>query len=155
MKINNIPSDLSAENFNSYFINKVDDIVSNLPDTNNEALHFLTNLHKTCHNFKFCHIKVEDVYSTILKLNNSTCLDVFGLNSKILKIASMFICEPLAHIFNVCIDKCDFPEVFKYAKVIPMYKKGDKSDYGNYRPICILPIVSKVFEILLKQQIIK
>ena len=38
------------------------------------------------------------------------------------------------------------PCAFKNAKVIPLYKKGDKNCCGNYRPVSILPVVSKVFE---------
>lgn len=51
--------------------------------------------------------------------------------------------------------QCTYPDMFKFSKVIPVYKKGSKSDYANYRPICIIPIVSKVFEILLAKQIRK
>ncbi|KAJ4430224.1 hypothetical protein ANN_22436 [Periplaneta americana] len=49
-------------------------------------------------------------------MNNSSCLDVYGINSKILKIASVYIIEPLAHIFNCCIDSGVFPDSFKFVK---------------------------------------
>ena len=76
------------------------------------------------------------------------------MNSKILKLASVYICEPLQHIFNYCIDNGVFPDDLKYVKVIPIYKKGDRLDLNNYRPISIVPTVSKVFEIVLNQQIV-
>ena len=47
------------------------------------------------------------------------------------------------YIYNLCIDKNTFPQVFKEAKVIPLFKSGDKSDPSNFRPISILPILSK------------
>ena len=114
---------------------------------------FFDNLTKPDSKFSFLHFTVEDVYSAILSLNNSQCLDVYSMNAKILKAASVFICEPLAHIFNSCIDSKLFPDAFKHIKIIPVFKKGNKFDYGNYRPICIIPTVSKIFEILINKQI--
>ena len=104
--------------------------------------------------FAFKEFSVEDVYKTILELNNSPCLDVYGINARIIKLASPYICEPLTHIFNSCLNVNVFPKLFKYTKVIPIFKKGDKDDYDNYRPISIIPIVSKVFEVLLNKQIV-
>ena len=46
-----------------------------------------------------------------------------------------------------------FPEKFKIAKVKPLYKKGDKCCYNNYRPISILPTISKVFERVMYTQL--
>ena len=59
----------------------------------------------------------------------------------------------IQHIFNYCILTCTFPNVFKTVKVIPIYKKGNRADYDNYRHISIVTIVSKVFEFILNKQI--
>jgi hypothetical protein len=48
-----------------------------------------------------------------------------------------------------------FPNVLKISKVILLFKKGDKDNMNNYRPISIVPTFSKVFEYLLKKQITK
>ena len=57
------------------------------------------------------------------------------------------ILEPfLVRIVNQCITKCIFPECFKIAKIIPLYRKGDKTDPHNYRPISLLSSLSKIFE---------
>ena len=47
------------------------------------------------------------------------------------------------------------PSEWKSAKIIPIYKAGPKSDMGNYRPISILPVVSKVIERTVHTQLIK
>lgn len=114
---------LNPETFNSFFIDKVDEIVDSLPK-NSDSINFVDNLPMPNCNFSFQYLRVEDVYSAILKLSNSSCLDVYGMNSRILKAASVFISEPLTHIFNCCIDTGIFPNYFKYVKVIPVFKKA-------------------------------
>ena len=43
-------------------------------------------------------------------------------------------------------DSCQFPDPLKVANITPVFKKGDKTDKSNYRPVSILPLISKVFE---------
>ena len=58
----------------------------------------------------------------------------------------------LTNIINNSISQGAFPDSLKIAKIIPLFKKGDKSLIANYRPISILNSLSKIFEsIILKQ----
>ena len=50
---------------------------------------------------------------------------------------------------------CIFPDKLKIAEVIPLFKKGDKSIFSNYRPISLLPSISKLFEKVIYQQLYK
>ena len=56
------------------------------------------------------------------------------------------IAIPLAEIINCSFNTGIFPEALKIAKVIPIYKKGERDNLTNYRPISILPYFSKIFE---------
>ena len=56
------------------------------------------------------------------------------------------ITKPLTAIINQSILNGIFPDKLKLAKVIPIYKKGDVNDLNNYRPISLLPTLSKIFE---------
>ena len=47
-----------------------------------------------------------------------------------------------------------FPQIFKTAKVIPIHKSGNKQLVQNYRPISLLPCVSKILEKLIKNRLI-
>ncbi len=69
-----------------------------------------------------------------------------GIGPQILKIAAPVITKSLTHIINLSIMSGNFPETLKCAKVTPIFKKGEKEDPGNYRPISILPVLSKLFE---------
>ena len=61
--------------------------------------------------------------------------------------------NPLRLLFNISLEKEQFPSELKYADVSPLFKKDDANDKQNYRPISILPSISKVFERLLFHQI--
>jgi len=54
--------------------------------------------------------------------------------------------SPLTHICNKSLSSGIFPDHLKYAVVKPLFKKGDKSNTSNYRPISILISPSKVLE---------
>ena len=78
---------VDADSFNSFFLDKVDAIISKIPDTN--SIPNLPTISKQDENFAFQHTTVEEVHTVIISLKNSTSLDVYGLNSKILKLASI------------------------------------------------------------------
>ena len=69
--------------------------------------------------------------------------------TEIVDITSYF----LYHNFNNSLSCATFPTLMKYADVIPIHKKDDKTDKENYRPISILPNLSNVYERLMDNQI--
>ena len=69
-----------------------------------------------------------------------------GISVKMLQIASRYITKSLTHIFNLSIRCEHYPKEWKYALVTPIHKGGDKCNTTNYRPISILPIISKILE---------
>ena len=79
-----------------------------------------------------------------LKVNKATGID--EISAKFLKLASPVICASLAFILNLSIKQGLYPDNLKKAKVTPIFKKGDKSDPNNYRPISVLPVISSIFE---------
>ena len=71
----------------------------------------------------------------------------------IIKIASPAISDSLRHIFNQAITLSSFPDEWKMARVIPLYKNGQRNVAGNYRPISVLPAISKIMEKILYNQL--
>jgi len=79
-----------------------------------------------------------------MKTDKAIGLD--GLNAKVLKLASPAIIGSLTHICNLSILTGTFPSKWKEARIVPIYKGGPKDKCANYRPISILPILSKILE---------
>jgi len=73
----------------------------------------------------------------------------------LLKISASYISSPLTYICNRAISTGIFPDRLKYSIIKPMYKKGDKSDPSNYRPISMLTSFSKVLEKALYRRLIE
>ena len=75
------------------------------------------------------------------------------MSSYFLKLALPFIENSLAFLFNTSIETSQFPDSWKVARVTPIFKEGDKTEKSNYRPISVLPVISRLFEKLLFDQL--
>ena len=91
-------------------------------------------------------MKLPDLISIIGSLDASKVTGLDGITAKILKSSTEIICPSLLKIINISISTGIFPECLKQAKVIPVHKSGPYNDPANYRPISILPILSKIIE---------
>ena len=96
-----------------------------------------------------------EVKKVIRSIDQSKAAGYDSIPARLLVHAVDYICEPVTHIFNLSITTGIFPKDLKIARVIPIYKKGIKTSPGNYRPISILPVISKVFEKLVNARLMK
>jgi len=76
------------------------------------------------------------------------------ISNRILKETSFIIAPYLEKLFNTCISKSIFPDCFKVAKVIPLFKGGDKHDVNSYRPISLLPSLGKLLERIISDRVV-
>ena len=98
---------------------------------------------------------MKDVFGRLSKLNVRKAPGDDGVNHQILKSCAHALAEPLCHIFNLSLKTGVFPGQWKTAWIQPIYKnKGERSDPRNYRPIALLPSVSKVFEHFVHKQLL-
>ena len=91
----------------------------------------------------FFHLLTE-----LLKLNIHKSSGLDGISPNILKMSAT-----LTHIFNLSLCTGNFPSKLKLVRVTPLYKSGDIADMKNYRPISVLPSLSKLFEKIVYAQI--
>jgi len=96
----------------------------------------------------------EEISNIIQSLKNKKTRDIYGMSTSLLKEIKLCIIAHLNYLINRCFKEGVFPKELKKAKVIPVFKKGDKGNANNYRPISILPVLSKVFETIVKDRLL-
>ena len=135
---------LVANHFATKFSNE------HLPRLNKEPV-ILHN--KVYPNFSFHHVTPYIVKKKIMACCNKSSSGYDEIPSKFLKQCADIISEPLSLIINKCYDEAVFPENLKHSIVIPLHKKGDKSDINNFRPVSKQCGLSKVIECITIDQI--
>ena len=105
--------------------------------------------------FSFVHCSYEDVLEEIRSLNVLKACPKTSIPPKIIKDNYDIFALKLHNDINNSIDNAMFPDKQKEADITPVHKKDDRTDKTNYRPVSILPAVSKIFEKIIFYQIDK
>lgn len=97
----------------------------------------------------------ELIKTIMCGLKPSKAKDVDNVFSSLLKECSTELCKPISILINKSLREGYVPKMMKVARVIPIFKSGDIDDFNNYRPISILPIISKIMEKVVNQQLME
>ena len=141
-----------ANEMNKYLVNVAAKLSQKI-DPNLKPLSNDTD-RKIVNSFGFIELTESEVRGAIKKLPNKNSTGQDGLASWVLKENDILV-KPMTYLFNTSIHKGIFPNVLKTSVVVPVYKSGDKNDITNYRPIALLSVISKVFESLIKERMLK
>ena len=143
------PSEI-ANAFNEYFIS-IGPSLANKIDKNNNFRKYLRNASESRSYFEpITELKTMKI---IENLKNKTSSGIDGISNQLLKSAKNVLVKPITTIVNQMIVTGIFPDNLKISKVIPLYKAKDQTLLSNYRPIALLPSISKIFEYVLLKQI--
>ena len=102
--------------------------------------------------FSFSRIEEEHILKLLEETNPAKAAGIDGLTGKFLKDGAPYISLPITQLCNLSISLSTFPEKCKIAKLKPLYKKGSTTDPKNYRPISLLPLISKLIEKVIHEQ---
>ena len=142
------PSGL-AGTMNNFFLDKIRNLRSLIPLVITDPLAKMKEamVGRKC-KFLLQTVMVEDVIKIIKSLKNSSATGVDYIDTRTVKIAAEIIAPALTHIINLSIQTSTFPNIWKYAKVVPLLKSfiADPVLPKSYRPVALLPILSKVLE---------
>jgi hypothetical protein len=98
-------------------------------------------------------ITTEGVTKLLLDLNPHKASGPDDIPAQILKIAAEEIAPALSYIFQRSLDTGSVPSSWLCANISPIFKKGDRSDASNYRPVSLTSICSKILEHIIHSQI--
>ncbi len=136
---------------NTFFTTIANKLVSKLPHVpslytvdSQTFLDFYRDVEKG--KLKLCKVSVDFVSKELQSLNPNKSTGLDNISPRFLKDGAVFLAEPVTHIVNLSISTCQVPADFKTARVKPLFKKNSKLEVGNYRPVSILPIMSKILE---------
>ncbi len=134
-----------ADVLNEYFANVGPSISKNIPAAdishNNEEVNVNNNI-----NFGFKDVNDEYIFDQLCSLPEKKATGVDEIPAKLLKISAEEITPIVTFLVNTSLRTGMFPSKWKKARICPVFKSGDKKDPCNYRPISILPILSKIIE---------
>ena len=146
-----------SDTFNDFFVNVAKNIGNDSISVNKEHPSIIKIAqHKKNNdvNFNFEPVQMDFVDKQIDKLNCKKATGIDGISSKLIKLARPpTIVVPLTDLINQSFSTAVFPDQLKLAQVTPLHKKNSTLDKGNYRPVSILPVVSKLFERAINTQI--
>ena len=103
----------------------------------------------------FSTVTESTVYKSISTVNTKKATGLDGISAKFIRDGCSVIASPITHILNLSLSQSTVPKAFKEARDIPLYKKGGRGEVGNYRPVSILPVVSKIFKRIMYDQLSK
>ena len=142
-----------AESMNQFFSSVGKDLASEIDDAPNRLLSGEYTVNSQEKRFKFREIQGQELRDAVGKLKYSKSFGDDKFSSFILKLALPYVAKSLLKICNTTLKTSKFPDSWKTARVAPTFKDGDKSIQSNYRPITMLPVVSRLFEKLVFNQL--
>ncbi len=142
------PLDIANE-INDYFVNIGTNLASKIPVSTLEIDNTILDIPQ----FKLQETTVEAVEKELLKIPDSKATGDDNIPIRFIKFTKLITAKIICHIINLTIRHNIIPDDWKTATITPIYKDGDKDDPANYRPISILPALSKILERIIHTQL--
>ena len=130
------------EYFNNYFSNIGENIVNTIHNSNNDLKLLIYNQYS----FYFIPINNSEIINVTNSMKSKVSMDVNNYYMSLIKQIINCILYPINHIFNNSIVTGLFPTDMKKSIIKPLFKNNDNKNIINYRPIALLPQISKIFE---------
>ncbi|CAB3254900.1 unnamed protein product [Arctia plantaginis] len=147
----------SIEEVNNFFVKTgkhIAEEVAKMIDGGTNTIN-KTPLNATCGSLVLLETDESEVDRLIQTLRGDCAIGVDGIPSNVIKQYRRFFVRPLTFILNLCIKTGVFPDLFKKALIHPIHKAGDADQVNNYRPISVLPCLSKVLEKIMNNRLKK
>ena len=138
-----------ATSMNKFFIKKIRDLRNIIPTEDLDPLQYFKSAMKdrSC-TFSLKELSVEEVLKLIKGLKNSSATGMDFIDTRTVKLGAEALAPAIQHIINLSITTSTFPSDWKWHKVVPLLKSADcdKILPRSYRPVALLPVISKILE---------
>ncbi|XP_045488502.1 uncharacterized protein LOC123690046 [Pieris rapae] len=143
-----------CESFNSYF-STIGSTLANMISKKSKVIQILEECRLTDRTeLRFLKpVTTKEVITIIKNFDCNTASGIDGISTKSIKCVKDIIATELTLCINYHLARGTFPNELKVAKIVPIHKAGSKFDPCNYRPISVLPVLSKVFEKILYKRL--
>ena len=138
--------------FNEHFVKIGSRVQSSI--TNTDTADLCSNIHRAGKEMKFSPVTEGEICKIVNKMKNKESRGLDDISNALLKKLVAVLKQPLCVIFNKSLNIGTFPDLMKIAKVLPLFKHGEKQIPDNYRPISLLPVISKVLEKIMYTQMV-
>ena len=158
VKVNDISIGNSNEisnTFNEHFATIGPKLACEIPSTvtSDEVSTYLNNFPVNFNKFSFRPTTSSIVFTHLNRLSKAKSTGLDNISAQLIRECADIISGPLCDLFNKSLKSGIFPDDWKCARVIPLFKQGDSSDLNNYRPISVISFVAKVFERIVYDQL--
>ena len=139
-------SETNTEIFKDFYLNLADNLVKKLPSPPNkfgkETYYKRLNLCRKA--FSLQATTTSDVQKLLEDINRTQSTGLDNLTGKFLRDGASVLAAPVTELCKLSISLSVIPDDCKIAKFKPIYKKKSKTEPKNYRPISLLPLISKI-----------
>lgn len=146
---------LSANEVNNFFVNVGKTLAEQIPkpDCVQPSSQKCGN-RRILKSFALLDTDEDEITRIICGLKDDCAVGWDNISNKTLKLFKHILVPPLTHIFRMCFSEGIFPRCLKKAIVIPIFKSGNKDLVNNYRPISLLPSISKILEKIINSRLV-
>ena len=141
-----------SNEFCNYFTDVGRNLANKIPKSNN-TYHYYMPQNSNHNSIYFTPTNTEEISDIINVLKNKKSTGHDGISSSLIKQIKTAICIPLTTIINKSLETGQVPTNMKLAKVILIYKAKDKKILNNYRPVSLLPCISKIIEKIIHKRL--
>ena len=147
-----------ANSFNQIFIQKVRNLKDTVTDPITEdpivrLKRWISRRGSPIPEFTINVITLQKLRKIIGSLKGKRSSGIDMIDGFSIKLAAPLIEDTLLHLVNLSITKLKYPKYWKVSKIIPLYKKGDKTDGENFRPVSNIIFVSQICEKCVHEQL--
>ena len=141
-----------AEEFNDHYSKVPKNLAQKIPKSKKSFESYLPKI-EIPNEMSWKPVNAQDVELIIKEMEDKTSYSTDGISNRVIKWVAQEISWPLAHLVNKSFELNFYPDYWKTGVIKPIFKSGDQTDPGQYRPINLLSCLSKVVEKCASEQV--